>query len=59
MAEIFWRHLETLPYLTIDSIILDKFFRHTQPDVVEQNDSEKLTDLMEITSSQVFVYLSR
>ena len=36
-----------------------KKFRHTQPDVVEQNDSEKFIDLMEIASSQVFVYLSR
>ena len=35
------------------------FFRHTQPDVVEQHDSKKITDLMEITSSQVFVYISR
>ena len=26
---------------------------------MEQNDSEKFTDLMEITSSQVFVYFSR
>ena len=34
-------------------------FLHTQPDVVEQNDLEKFTDLIEITSSQVFVYLSR
>ena len=42
----------------INSIIWNNFFRHTQPDVMEQNDSEKFTDLMEITSSQVFVYLS-
>ena len=26
---------------------------------MQQNDSEKFTDLMEITSPQVFVYLSR
>ena len=31
----------------------------TQPDVIEKNDSEKITDLIEITSSQVFAYLSR
>ena len=40
VAEIFWRHSETLPNLTIDSIIWNKFFRHTQPDVLKQNDSE-------------------
>ena len=35
------------------------FFRHTQPNAMEQKDSDKFTDLMEITSSQLFVYLSR
>ena len=59
VAEIFWPHSQTLPYLTIESIINNNCFRHTQPDVVEQNDSEKSTDFMEITSSHVFVYLSR